>query len=95
MSKLNDSIKIKAIAGITEIDDVTAAKCSGGYIIKFYSDEAEKKFAGGSSSGGRYNLIAVDRKTDFSIDDSINARSVGIVGEPGATYDLRYTLYDT
>lgn len=87
MFKPNNTPKLTLITGVKEIDDITAAKCSGGYIIKLYSEKDGKNF-----NGYRRNITGDSSKRDFFDRDRLIAQSIGIVGEPGATYKLSYGL---
>ena len=87
MREINDKLNIANLSGISELDDSTAARCSGGYIIKFYGDANKGGYIGDQN---RHD-IQVKPGLDFNEPTARNGGDyIGIVGEPGATYEFTY-----
>lgn len=85
MSKINNALNITNISGIEELNDDAAAKCSGGYLLRFFSEPDGK-----GDVLHEYNVQGDSRKlpdADLFYRDGFG--SVGVRGESGATYEFR------
>ena len=87
MREINDKLNIANLSGISELDDSTAARCSGGYIIKFYGDANKGGYIGDQN---RHDIQAKPG-LDFNEPTARNGGDyIGIVGAPGAEYEFTY-----